>query len=94
MSYILAFVLRLTEKHGGKKKKTSVRVGGESQLAHENRIYKKKINNISYTIKVTGYMVGWEGIPSRALSHKDQNIFEVVAHTYSMDTQTLVSRAK
>jgi hypothetical protein len=34
---------------------------------------------------VTGWGGGKRFIPARAVSHKDQNIFEVVAHTYSMD---------
>ena len=34
--YTLAFALQLRKKHG----KTSLRVAGESLLAHENRIYR------------------------------------------------------
>ena len=35
----LVFALQLRKKHG----KTSVRVAGESQLAHENRMYRTEI---------------------------------------------------
>ena len=38
----LVFALQLGKKHG----KTSVRVAGECQLAHENRIYRTEHKNI------------------------------------------------